>query len=307
MELFEILQGASLMSSDVYAAILTSQTVMGRVVDTLALVRIFGKTTREDAIRKLKTSSQIVVSDEGLVTLTVHANSRDLSCSIANTWVSTLNVFIQQGLNTYSTNSRKFIQERLVDVQQALAASADSVLSFQIKHRIASLTDETKTAIVVYVALQETLMAKQIELSSMPSATSANPINRDLIKHIQSIRKEIKGMEEDWNRGSGAGFSVPLDALPRIQSEYARLNRQVELFEALNEYLLEEYEGARIEEFRTTPMVTVVDAARAPERRLWPRRKNIVLGSATFGLFFSILSAIGAERLRTSFAKRMLR
>jgi len=75
---------------------------------------------------------------------------------------------------------------------------------------------------------------------------------------------------------------------PELQLQDQRLQRDVELRQSLYVSLANSYEQARMEEFRDTPSLTVVDPPRPPYGKMRPRRRLVVLGAALLGLAASL-------------------
>ncbi len=70
---------------------------------------------------------------------------------------------------------------------------------------------------------------------------------------------------------------------PLLAFEANRLQRQVQLRQEVYVTLSREYEQARIFEVRDTPVLTIIDPARVPDRRSFPRRKLLVVFAVLFG------------------------
>jgi len=90
---------------------------------------------------------------------------------------------------------------------------------------------------------------------------------------------------------------------PELVFEEARLRRQVTVSQELYLTLKREYETARIEEVNDTPVITVIDAAVAPQERSQPRPTLGVVVALLVGGMISTswaLAATYAERARGS-------
>lgn len=71
-----------------------------------------------------------------------------------------------------------------------------------------------------------------------------------------------------------------------------RLQRAVELRQQLYVTLSTSYEQARIEEFRDTPSITIVDPPRPPYDKAWPKRRLLVAGAGLLGLILALAIAL---------------
>jgi uncharacterized protein involved in exopolysaccharide biosynthesis len=76
---------------------------------------------------------------------------------------------------------------------------------------------------------------------------------------------------------------------PELIVREASLRRQVEMAGELYLSIRQQFEGARIDEVNTTPVITVVDAAVPSHQPLWPRRVAIVVTAAFAGLWLGLL------------------
>jgi uncharacterized protein involved in exopolysaccharide biosynthesis len=93
---------------------------------------------------------------------------------------------------------------------------------------------------------------------------------------------------------------------PELQLQDQRLQRDVELRQSLYVSLANSFEQARVEEFRDTPSLTVVDPPRPPYGKVSPRRQLVVVSAALLGMVVSLglvllgrsLVAIGPAELQ---------
>jgi hypothetical protein len=82
------------------------------------------------------------------------------------------------------------------------------------------------------------------------------------------------------------------DSIPELALEMARLMRRVKTGTVVYRMLVEQYEKARIEEARDTPVVQVLDHAAVPELRSRPKRKILVIFGGVVGLGWSTLLVV---------------
>jgi len=92
---------------------------------------------------------------------------------------------------------------------------------------------------------------------------------------------------------------------PLLEFEYARLDRMVQLKQAVYTNLATSHEDARIAVVRDTPVITVIDRAVPPHLRTAPVRRLYVLVGGLFGLAFGALLAYVVDlRARSAIAGR---
>ena len=103
-------------------------------------------------------------------------------------------------------------------------------------------------------------------------------------ERLKSSKKDLKVIEEKLNRFR-KNNPLSLDT-PDLQLERARLIRDVEINQEVYLTLLTQYELAKIEELKETPVINVLDNAEAPIRKDSPKRKLLVILGLISGLFF---------------------
>lgn len=81
---------------------------------------------------------------------------------------------------------------------------------------------------------------------------------------------------------------------PQLVFEEGRLRRQVDIRQEVYLTLKREFETARIEEVNDTPVITVIDAAVAPQLRTRPRRTVMVMLGFLLGAILGVFGALAA-------------
>lgn len=109
-------------------------------------------------------------------------------------------------------------------------------LSEQINRRILALTDEFNT--------QRRQSSARLERAFVEQRLAES--RRELAAAEESLRRFL-----ETNRAGGTS--------PRLLQEQTRLQRQIELAQAVYRTLVQSYEQARIDEVRDTPVLTIID------------------------------------------------
>jgi uncharacterized protein involved in exopolysaccharide biosynthesis len=172
---------------------------------------------------------------------------------------------------------------------------------FQQANGAISLPDQVSAMIAATSKIRAEIMAKEMEFGVVEQTFSSD--------HPEAlrIRTELRELNKKYGeitRGDGGSpdrphddLFLPLHSLPDIGIQYARLYRDVLLQEKLMEFLLPQYEQAKIQEARDTPTVQVLDEAVIPIKRIKPKRAFFVLLWAAISLFVSISVILTREYL----------
>jgi len=118
---------------DIYVGILKSRAVTDVIVDKFDLMRVSGKEeSLSDARRVLKTNTNISVSNEGIVSITVKDNDPNRAAAIANAYVEELDRENKRLSAGQATSKKVFLENRLKEVESRLS-KIDDILSREAK------------------------------------------------------------------------------------------------------------------------------------------------------------------------------
>jgi len=294
-------------TSDILAKVLESRAVSERVIRECNLVDVYGVSNMDEALKGLWSATWISVSLEGVVAVSVEADTRERSAEIANSYVKNLDLVNRRTSTSRGRASRIFIEQRLAEVREDLTKAEQSLREFQEKNRTVSLEDEVVEAIKAAAELKAEIVSREVTLGIISQfATSENPQVRQLRTEIDQLQRQLDLMEvgprsrvngEGRQSGFGVGSAVPFARVPEVGMELARLTRDLEIQNIIYALLTQQYEEAKIAEARDTPTVQVLDRARPPERKSAPRRTRIVILSMILGAIAGVSLAFFRERI----------
>jgi tyrosine-protein kinase Etk/Wzc len=290
-------------TSDVFAGLLQTRSVMEKVVRRCNLLDHYGLDLLEEAIIALAGDTKIDVSFEGMVTLSFTASSPRLAADVANTYVAELDALNKRTTMTSGKAAKLFVEGRLREVKKDLLAAEESLKVFQERNKTIQLETEVTEAIKALAVLQAEVISRDVQLGILEQfATQDNPQvmsvaaeKKELAKRISELEYGLSSDEKGEPRGFGAGFGVPFARLPDVGMELARRIREVEIQNAVYTLMTQQYEEAKIMEARDTPTVQIVDVAAVPERRSFPVRKKIVAIGLMLGLLAGLSLAFALE------------
>jgi len=272
--------------SDLFAAILKSRTVMDGVIKDCNLMAVYKEKTLKDTYETLTSNTDIKVSLEGIIAIATTAKTPELAKEIADSYVRNLDNLNKQLSMSIGKRNRVFLEERLEQVKNDLRIAEDSLRWFQEQHKTISIRDEIAPVLEAISDLKAQIIAKEIRLGILRKyATEDNP---EVIKVKSELREFNKKLYDMEYRGDsdhfGLGFSIPLEKVPEIELQLARLARDIMIQQELFTLLTQQYEQAKIQEVKDTPTVEVLETAAIPEYRSFPRRKRIVIAAFIFSL-----------------------
>ena len=84
-------------------------------------------------------------------------------------------------------------------------------------------------------------------------------------------------------------FSVSFNTLPSLGLENARLIREVELQNVIQQILIPQFEQAKLEETKNIPTLQIIDKPKVALNKTKPKRSLIVIGSTIMSFLMSLI------------------
>ena len=288
-----------------YVEVLKSRTVLDRLINRFDLRARYSKSTYFEARKKLARFTDIEEDKKsGVITLTVTDYEPKMAAQIANAYVDELNR-LAVDLNTSSAHrERQFLEERLGGAKQDLARASAALSQFTSKNSMVDPQNEGRAVMDAAAQMQGELIASQTQLKGLQEIYSDDNIRVRTLKariaELQSQLKKLVGQNNDSvAQESTAGWSAPypsMHTLPGLGSRYAELYREAKIQEAVYAFVTQQFEMARIQEAKELPIVRIMDAGVASEKRSSPIRSLIVAGSVFGALLLACLWVVGKYR-----------
>jgi capsule polysaccharide export protein KpsE/RkpR len=287
-----------------YVEVLKSRTVQDRLINRFDLRARYRKSTYFEARKKLANFSDIEEDKKsGVITLTVTDYEPQVAAQIANAYVDELNR-LAVDLNTSSAHrERQFLEERLATAKQDLVRASASLSQFTSKNSMVDPQNEGRAVMDAAARMQGELIASETELKGLQQIYSDDNVRVRTLKarmaELQSQLKKLVGQNNDAASQDTVGWSAPypsMHTLPALGSRYAELYREAKIQEAVYAFVTQQFEMAKIQEAKELPIVRVMDAGVAPEKRSSPIRSLIVAGSVLGAFLLACLWVVGKYR-----------
>ena len=287
-----------------YVEVLKSRTVQDRLINRFDLRARYRKSTYFEARKKLAKFTDIEEDKKsGVITLTVTDYEPRMAAQIANAYVDELNR-LAVDLNTSSAHrERQFLEERLATAKQDLARASAALSQFTTKNSMVDPQNEGRAVMDAAARMQGELIASETELKGLQQIYSDDNVRVRTLKarmaELQSQLKKLVGQNNDTFSQDTVGWSAPypsMHTLPGLGSRYADLYREAKIQEAVYAFVTQQFEMAKIQEAKELPIVRVMDAGVASEKRSSPIRSLIVTGSVFGAFVLACLWVVGKYR-----------
>jgi uncharacterized protein involved in exopolysaccharide biosynthesis len=262
------------------------------LVDRFNLKEYYRVKYSEDAVKALENVTDIKISKEGAVSVTVEDKDPKLAADIANAYVTNLDRLFAKLGTTDASRQRAFVADRLDKTERALRQAEEALRRFQENNKAIVMQEQSRTAIEEAAKVKGQIVVEEARLEYLRTfATENNPQVVQQRRQIEEMKRQLAQMQygagmdlppETRNPGEPRReFQVPWTRVPALGMELVRLMREVKVQETVYGLLTAQFEQAKINEAKDTPTVQVLDRAVPAERKSKPKT---VLNTAIAGL-----------------------
>jgi uncharacterized protein involved in exopolysaccharide biosynthesis len=276
-----------------FVNLLESGTVSGHLIDRFNLQHVYHTRYRITTAKRLARRTKITDDKKsGVITIEVEDTDPVRARDLAQAYLDELNKILNQTSTSSARQERMFIEHRLNAVQNDLERAQLELSEFSSKNSTVDIKEQTRAMVDTGARVQAELLVEQSGLQSLRQIYGDNNVRvreteariaslqRDLVKMTGSsapLQEAISGGTDSSDSSDKGELYPPLRQLPRLAVPYADLYRRVKVQETVFELLTQQYEMARIQEAKDTPVVNVIDVPGIPEKKSFPPRLILTL------------------------------
>jgi tyrosine-protein kinase Etk/Wzc len=285
------------MSSDLFVAMLHSQTICKGLNDKFNLQALYHKQTLEKTCKKLESQVQIVNSrKDNVIVISVDDRDANRAAAIANGYIEQLQALNERISFSEADVRAAFYENRLGQAKDDLTEAEIALKASETKTGVIQLDSQARAVVESLARVQATIAEREVALKAMQTYAAAD--NSELIlleTQLDALRAEERKLESSQPTGSSLRSA---NQLPEVSLEYIRAYREVKYRESLFEALLKQYESARIDEGKSPAVFEVIDRASVPEVAHKPKRAIILTSSVVLGFIFGLCWVAGTYAWR---------
>ncbi len=283
-----------------YLAILRSREMQDEVIRRFDLIRVYENEDKRypiDATRRelMKNLTVGVDLEYEFLAVSVLDRSPQRAAQIANFMVEDLNRRNEALAVENARRFREYVEERYEDVELALDSARQEMQAFQERNGVIELPSTAQA--LIEAAVQQRSLIAEAEMRYDALLAQYGPEHPD-VQSAQSALQSARGSQESLLEGRERLLPVPLQRLPAVAGEYARIYQELMIQQALLETARPLYEQARFDEERDRTAVQVLDPAEVPERKSKPKRAVVVLSLTLSVVLLAVLVVLGRAWLR---------
>ncbi len=277
--------------NDRYVGMFKSRTVEDAMIEQFGLMKEYHKRYLSDARKAFESRSDVDGNaKDGMIHISVEDRNPQRAAEIANGYVNAFRTLSEHLAITEASQRRLFFDQQLVQAKDNLADSEEALKQTEQKTGLIQLDSQAIALIESVASLRAQIAAQQMMIQGMETyATGQNARLVQAEQEMNSLREQLAKL--GGSEVTDDGLIVPKGLVPEAGLEYVRKLRDVKYYETIFEILARQDELARLDEAREGAVIQVVDPAIPPDKRSFPKRTYIVLGSTFGGFIIGMLFA----------------
>ncbi len=297
-------------ATDILAEMLKSTTIADSLIAQENLEAVFlsederankSPFEKRDMLRKELTDlTKILTNKAGYITLEVKMTTPAFSFSnadddsarfravrIANGYVTVLDRTNRRLANLKSLYNAEYFAEQVAIAKRELDSAYSSFEQFQKSNKAIALSEQMKLQMETVSKLKAQMIAEELQLDLLLRDRQPSDM---LVMESRARLNEYRKKYEEALQGNSDKLSLRFEEMPAVSREYANNFREVKIHEEVYALLKQLYFKERVQGYRDTPTVVVLDSASVPFYRTSPKRGIMMLVIFVVGFFAAIIT-----------------
>jgi tyrosine-protein kinase Etk/Wzc len=281
--------------NDLYLAVLQSNTVADGLIKRLNLMTAYKVKKLSDARRMLAAGSKFVSERGGMISITIKDGDPHRAAQIANAYVDELHDINSRLIIGEAGVRRNFFSQQLALEKDRLTDAEIALQQTEEKTGAISPMGQTGVVISQVAALQGQIISREVQLDALrTSSTDQNPDVIRLNTEIAGLRQQMTTLESLQKGRKPGDISLTSRSLPEDQVAILRKQREVQYHTFIFDLIARQFEAARMDEAKASPLIQVLDPAEPPERKSGPFRALWTLTGLILGFVFGCIRVVSS-------------
>jgi tyrosine-protein kinase Etk/Wzc len=281
--------------NDLYLAIVQSNTVADAVIKRLNLEAVYHVKKLSQARTALAANSKFVSDKGGMISITTKDEDPRRAADIANTYVDELHSINSRLVIGEASVRRNFFAQQLALAKDRLTDAEIALQQTEESTGAISPIGQTGVVIQQIAQLQSQIITREVQLDALrTSSTDQNPDVIRLNSELAGLREQMAQLESAQKRHNPGDISLSSRSLPQDQIVYLRKQRDVQYHTLIFDLIARQFEAARLDEAKASPLIQVLDPAQPPDRKSGPFRALWTLAGGFLGFLFGCSRVIGS-------------
>ncbi len=282
-----------------YLSILKSRSIKETLIKEFDLMQEYKEEFLEKTLEAFEENIDIDVTEEGAIALSIYDPDPVKARDIVVRYYQLLDSIHTVLSVERATHNRVFLETRVEDTQQRLKFAEEKFRDMQLQTGILTIPEQIASGIQFIAELEAKALQLEIQLSYLGKIVDKKSSKyRQVEQELAEYRKTLGDLKTGGNSHDKLSILPPLSEIPNISLNYYRLYRDVQIYNKILEFVLPQYEKARLEEAKNIPTVQLLDYPQVAELKAKPKRAFVVIAATFLFLVLLVTYIITVEKLK---------
>lgn len=287
------------LDNEALLTLIRSRSVRQKIIDEFNLKEEYGIEVQEAILDRVANNTEIEEIREGgfgfnpviAIELSYYDRDPELARDIVDYYLDTVDS-LARGINQKNVRERLDIIERRYERNESELAQAEEEFSdFQENFGVMLVDAQVEAMIEQMGEVRANLVQTKLEADVLAQRVGPNNTElSNLRRRQQELQNEYNSMiQKSEQRMNPDDIFHPFMNMPELALEYARLQREVEVQNAIYEMIYPQYQQQLMLMEDESRNLQVMDEPNLPTYKDSPQRAFIVIGGFLFALFISFI------------------
>jgi tyrosine-protein kinase Etk/Wzc len=281
--------------NDLYMGVLASNTVQDGLIKRFGLIDAYHVHKLSEARRILTSNSKFLSEKGSMISITVKDGDRYRAARLANAYVDELHDINSRLIIGEASLRRNFFAQQLALEKDRLTDAEISLQQTEETTGAIAPVGQTGIFIGQVAALQSQIVSREVQLDALrTSSTDQNPDVIRMSTEIEGLKAKLRDMESVQKGRKPGDITLTSRSLPQDQVVFLRKQRDVQYHTLIFDLIARQFEAARLDEAKASPVIQVLDPAEPPDKKSGPFRALWTLVGGILGFLYGSSRAIGS-------------
>ncbi len=279
-----------------YQNIIQSKRVSLNVIEKYDLMTLYKTKFVDDCIKEFNTNLTTDIDEEaGVLTISFKYPEEPQTAAEITNYIVELMKDINKELSTSLALAQKnFIEKRYFEAVQKVEYFEDSLKQFQKEHDIVLIEEQSKITLEAMAELQVKIVENEITYNMLKNELGPNhPKAKAQLSIINELNKQFERINSGMN--SKDKFYIAKKDMNDLAFQYLRIRKDLEINYKIQEFLIPQYEMAKITVIKDVPDIQILDYATTPDKKIAPKRILMILFAFLLSTALTVIAILSIE------------
>ncbi len=246
--------GEASVSATDFVPVLRSERVAEAVARRFDFTDRYGLESREELLALVDERLDVELTRERFLVVSFEAETPGDAAKMTNAFVEELDQALRDRRREQAAGLRVYFEQRLAETERDMRTSENAYSAFQQEHMAIDLETQARAQIegasaLIIGTLGELIIKREVASRMMEAG---HPQLKQMQIEIEAARDALDGMLMGGPRPDGdedklPDVVIPFEEMPELGLKALRLRRDVEIQNAIYQFVLQEYEKYRFQ------------------------------------------------------------